>query len=216
MTSFTRTYDSEVRMASRIQDDKLSAHISKCQQKAIELGASDTKIISIETLSIEDHIIEMCKPRLCEGYGKSANCPPHVIQPTEAREWIQGYRAALLFKIDVASELLLSEKRFDSFRKVYLMASELETLSIEAGYASSKALAAGSCKPVFCYDVPCEALMDGRECRFPSLSRPSMEALGINVFRLARDVGWEIHLILRDSDPRSVPKGMLAGLLLVS
>jgi predicted metal-binding protein len=216
MASFTRTHDFGVRMVSQIQNDKLRTHLSECQQRAIELGASDTKIISIETISIEDQITEMCKAPLCERYGKSANCPPHVIPPMEAREWIRGYTAALLFKIDVPSQLLLSEERFDSFRKVYLIASELETLSIEAGYAFSKALAAGSCKPIFCYDVPCEALMDGRECRFPSLSRPSMEALGINVFRLAGDVGWEIHPILRDSDPRSVPKGMLAGLLLVS
>jgi len=42
-----------------------------------------------------------------------------------------------------------------------------------------------------------------------------MEALGINVFRLVKDVGWEIHAILRKSDPNDIPSAMLAGLLLV-
>ncbi len=42
-----------------------------------------------------------------------------------------------------------------------------------------------------------------------------MEAVGINVFKLAKDVGWDIYPILRDSDPEAVAKGMLAGLVLV-
>jgi hypothetical protein len=42
-----------------------------------------------------------------------------------------------------------------------------------------------------------------------------MEAVGINVFKLSKDAGWDIHLILKDSDPQAVPNGMLAGLLLL-
>lgn len=54
------------------------------------------------------------------------------------------------------------------------------------------------------------------ECRFPTLARPSMEAVGINVFKLIQDVGWEIYPITRDSDPESIPSGALAGLVLVA
>jgi hypothetical protein len=43
-----------------------------------------------------------------------------------------------------------------------------------------------------------------------------MEAVGINVFKLSKDAGWDIHLILKASDPDTVPKGMLAGLVLLS
>jgi hypothetical protein len=43
-----------------------------------------------------------------------------------------------------------------------------------------------------------------------------MEAVGINVFKLSKDVGWDIYLILKESDPDTVPKGMLAGLVLLS
>ena len=156
------------------QDEKFRAYLRECGKKALELGASDARIISPDMISIEDEIIEMCKAPFCEGYGKSANCPPHVMPPIKARQWIRGFEGALLFKIDVNSRLLLSEDRFDFFRKVYLIASDLEALSIEAGYTLSKGLAAGSCKPVFCYDVPCEVLIHGRKCRFPFLARPSI------------------------------------------
>ncbi|MBK5099947.1 MAG: DUF2284 domain-containing protein [Desulfobacteraceae bacterium] len=203
-------------MTVDIEDDKLRTHIREYQQKAIELGASDAKIISPDMISIEDEIIEMCKAPLCEGYGKSANCPPHVMRPTEARVWIQGFHAAVVFKIDVAPELLLSNERFDSFREVYVISAGLEAFSQDRGYLLSRGLAAGSCRPVFCNNIACAALTDEKQCRYPSLARPSMEALGINVFQLAKNLGWEIHPLLRDSDPKDAPTAMLAGLVLVS
>ena len=188
----------------------------KLKEKALRLGANDARIISIDTIPIEDEIIEMCRAPLCEVYGKSANCPPHVMRPREARKWIKGFRAALLFKIDVAPPVLLSKERFETFRKIYMIASGREVFSIGQGFAISKVLAAGSCKHVFCKDLPCETLTDGAECRYPALARPSMEALGINVFKLVREVGWEIHPILRESDPEAIQSAMLAGLVLVS
>ena len=203
-------------MSSETQDDKLRIYLREYQQKAIELGASDAKIISPDMISIEDEIIEMCKAPLCEGYGKSANCPPHVMRPTEASVWIQGFHAAVVFKIDVAPELLLSNERFDSFREVYVISAGLEAFSQDRGYLLSRGLAAGSCRPVFCNNIACAALTDEKQCRYPSLARPSMEALGINVFQLAKNLGWEIHPLLRDSDPKDAPTAMLAGLVLVS
>ncbi len=195
---------------------KESPRFVKLQREARDLGASDARIIPVDTIPIEDAVVEMCKPHLCKGYGKSANCPPHVMGPTQAREWIEKYETALFFKIDVPPQVLLSEDRFKTFKNVYMIASKLEVSAREGGFPRAKGLAAGSCKPVFCMKRPCEALLDGGECRYPLLARPSMEALGINVFKLAKDVGWEIHLILKGSDPQVVPKGMLAGLILVS
>ena len=196
-------------------DNEVQAHLLRLKEEAIALGASDVRIIPADMVSIEDEIIEMCRPPFCEGYGQSANCPPHVMSPKEARQWIRPYHVALLFKIDVSPGVLFSEQGLEVFKKVFLISAGLEELSVGLGYALSKGLTAGSCKNVFCRDIPCEALINERECRYPSLARPSMEALGINVFRLVKDVGWEIHTILRDSDPNDIPSAMLAGLLLV-
>ncbi len=188
----------------------------KLQKKAVEMGAGDAKIISVDRIPVEDEVVEMCKAHLCKGYGKSVNCPPHVMGPGQAREWIEKYERALFFKIDVSPQVLLSEDRFETFKTVYMIASRLEASAIEEGFPLAKGLAAGSCKPVFCKGRACDALMHQGECRYPSLARPSMEALGINVFKLSRDVGWDIYTILKDSDPETVPKGMLAGLILLS
>ena len=196
-------------------DNGVNDHLLRLKKEAIALGASDVRIISADAISIEDEIIEMCRPPYCEQYGKSANCPPHVMTPEDARQWIRPYHSALIFKIDVSPRVLFSKQGLEIFKKIFLISARLEELSVEQGHAFSKGLAAGSCKSVFCRDIPCDALIKGRKCRYPSLARPSMEALGINVFRLAKDVGWEIHAILRKSDPDDIPSAMLAGLLLV-
>ena len=39
--------------------------------------------------------------------------------------------------------------------------------------------------------------------------------VGINVFKLVRGVGWEIHKISKDRDPATFPNGILVGMLLV-
>jgi predicted metal-binding protein len=136
--------------------------------------------------------------------------------PGQAREWIEKYKTALFFKIDVSPQILLSEDRFETFKSVYMIASKLEASARDEGFQLARGLAAGSCKPVFCKGRTCEALTEEGECSYPSLARPSMEAVGINVFTLSRDVGWDIYLILKASDPDTVPKGMLAGLVLLS
>lgn len=195
---------------------KENHRLVKLQKKAVELGASDAKIIPVDRIPVEDEVVEMCKAHLCKGFGKSANCPPHVMGPGQVREWIEKYETALFFKLDVSPQVLLSEDRFETFKTVYMIASRLEASAREEGFPLAKGLAAGSCKPVFCKGRTCDALMDEGECRYPSLARPSMEAVGINVFKLSKDAGWDIHIILKDSDPEAVPKGMLAGLILLS
>lgn len=190
--------------------------LEELKRNALELGANDAKIISTDIIAIQDEIIELCQEPLCEGFGTSINCPPYAMKPAEFREEIKQYQHAILFKTDVSPETLLSENRHEAFGKIHEIVTQLESLSIQGGYSESRGLAAGSCKPVFCPDYECQALIDGASCRYDDLARPSMEALGINVFKLIEDVGWEIHHLTSESDPVSVPGGVLAGLVLVA
>jgi predicted metal-binding protein len=182
---------------------------------AKSLGATDAKVVSPATISVKDEIIELCKEPLCESYGKSINCPPHTMKPRMFRSRLYNYKNAILFKIDVPTEILLSERRFKKFRKIYHIAVQLEAIAIEAGFKQSRAFAAGSCKPVFCPEYQCQALLAESSCRYPDSARPSMEAVGIDVFKLIGDVGWQISRINVNSNPESTPYGLLTGLVLV-
>ena len=136
--------------------------------------------------------------------------------PKETRTFVNQFSKALVFKTDVETEILMSEQQHDAFRIIYRIAAKLETHAVDSGYKNAKALAAGSCLPVFCKDKKCRVIEDRKECRYPMLARPSMEAVGMNVFKLIQDAGWEIYPITRHSDPSAVPSGVLAGLVLVA
>jgi predicted metal-binding protein len=193
----------------------VNSPVAELRERAIELGASDAKVIPASMIPIQDEVLEMCRAPRCDGYGLSANCPPHSMTPADTRALVIQYEWAVLFKVDVAPDLLLSKDRFKAFKRIFEMAAQLEAQAVKMGYSRARGFAAGSCKPVFCREVECRVLAQGEECRVPTLARSSMEAVGINVFELVRQVGWEIHKLLRKSDPDSVPSGMLAGLILV-
>ncbi len=182
--------------------------------KAIRLGASDAKVIRTNGIIIEPHLVELCKPPGCQGYGKCANCPPHAMGPQEARAMIESHTWALLFKIDLPPESLLSESHHREFRKVFMISGALEQAARQLGLASPYGLGAGSCKVAFCNGVPC-AQLQAKPCLYPKVARPSPEAIGINLFKLASLVGWPIHRIGRDSDPKKIPSAMLMGMVIV-
>lgn len=182
---------------------------------AIHFGATDARIISTDMIPIEDQVIELCKDPLCESYGNCRNCPPRAMPPSEFRRYIRQYEHALIFKVDVAPKVLLSDENIKAFRMIYEIIAQLKKLAVKAGLKRSVGLAAGSCKAVFCSQDDCPALIDRNTCRYPLLARPSMEAVGINVFKLIEYVGWKIYKITRDSNPETIPSGMLSGLVLV-
>ncbi|MBW2093797.1 MAG: DUF2284 domain-containing protein [Deltaproteobacteria bacterium] len=184
-------------------------------EEAMRFGASDARVIRAADIPVEDAIVEMCGPPGCDGYGKSANCPPFAMTPEEARIWISRFDRAVFFKIDVEPELLFSPAQFKPFEDIFGIVSRLEHRAMEWGWKDVTGLGAGSCKPVFCPDAPCAALADGGKCRFPDLARPSMEAIGINVFKLAESVGWPIYHITRDTDPMEISSALLAGIVIV-
>jgi predicted metal-binding protein len=187
----------------------------KLKASAQELGASDAKIISTKIIPIENEIIDFCKDPLCESYGKSFYCPPYAMNPQKTKALISDYDDALIFKINVSTKILLSQARFNEFRRIFEITAHLELFAIEIGFSRSRGFAAGSCKPVFCPEYQCQALVNGKTCRYSDKARPSMEAVGINVFKLVSRIGWEIKKITESSDPEVLRKGILVGLVLV-
>ncbi|MEW6615710.1 MAG: DUF2284 domain-containing protein [Thermodesulfobacteriota bacterium] len=190
--------------------------VDKLIQHAINLGVSDAKIVSVEAISVEDHLAKMCEEPRCDGYGQTINCPPHVMKPDRFREYIGQYKLALVFKLDVPTEILLTDDRLDVARIIHETAATIEQFAINDGHTNSKGLAAGSCKRIFCsgYDECC-ALNEGVYCRFPDLARPSLSGLGVNFFKLSKVLGWQISKITKDSNPDDVPMGMMAGMVLI-
>lgn len=185
-------------------------------QVARELGADDAQVVSTEHVVAEDSLADICRESQQDCYGLSVNCPPHVSGPSGFRKLLENYDQALIFKIDVPTDVLMTEGRRDVFRKIQEIAAGIETSAVEMGSIDSKAFAGGSCKLLFCQDHDdCRVLTEGKECRHPSKARPSMSGFGINVGKLMKAAGWRMERITSETDPDSVPMGMVCGMVLV-
>ncbi|HEY5532191.1 MAG TPA: DUF2284 domain-containing protein [Candidatus Anoxymicrobiaceae bacterium] len=187
--------------------------LRKLTEKALELGATDPRLIAASDVPIEDNIVELCFPPQCDGYDQCANCPPHVMSPAEFRGVLAGYRHALLFKIEAPMEILFSDERDHVGRLVQETAAKLECFAREMGFTNSRALAGDCCKRLFCYRFDrCNVLSTGGPCRNPDKARTSMSGVGVNFNRLNRALGWQMATGRAEGEE---PIGMMAGMVLI-
>jgi predicted metal-binding protein len=203
-------------MKKNSHEKNTKSALKKLTQLACQLGASDAKAIFTTEISVEDSLANLCREPGCENYGLSASCPPHVAGPDGFRKLIDDFDHAVFFKIDVPSEILLSDERRDIFRLLHEIAAGIEQAAIKMGFNDSSAYAGGSCKQIFCRDHPrCRVIAKNEECRNPLLAQPSMSGFGINVLKLKKAVGWISKKTLQDIDPDTVSMETVCGLILI-
>ena len=188
----------------------------KLIQLARSLGATEAGLIASTEISIEDHLAGFCREPGCEKYGLSASCPPHVGGPSELRELVKTLAQALVFKIDLPTEILLSSDRREVMQLVHEIAARVEAAACSMGAVRSRAFAGGSCKSIFCHDLPdCQVVDAGGPCRNPGLARPSMSGFGINVAKLLEKAGWQMWRADDDDQANRESMGTVAGLVLI-
>jgi predicted metal-binding protein len=190
--------------------------LEKLTQLACQLGASDANAICTDDISVEDDLANLCREPGCENYGLSASCPPYVEGPAGFRKLLKTFEHAVVFKIDVPSEILFSEERRYIFRLLHEIAASVERSAIEMGFHDSNAYAGGSCKQIFCWKHPdCRVISENGECRNLLLARPSMSGFGINVLKLKEAAGWMSDSTPRKTDPDKIPMETVCGLILI-
>jgi len=200
---------------NRVQH-KIQMDLNELIRLACRLGASDAAVIAASEISIEDDLATLCQDPQCENYGLSTSCPPHVAGPDGFRKFQKTFQQAVVFKIDVATEILLSSQRGEIFQLLHEIAADIEQAAVGMGYAHAKGFAGGSCKNLFCRDqADCRVLAQGGACRHPHRARQSMSGFGINVAKLMQAAGWQMDKIIRETDPDDVPMGSVSGLVLV-
>ncbi len=203
-----------------MNEAQLSSDLEKYRLRAIELGASNARIVKAEEIPVDERIPMKCQIPRCFGYGAGAQCPPNTMKPAELRELLKKYESAVFFIKDIPSEVIVRDKatikeRVDAYQQMYTMVSEIESAAFYDGHYLAVGFAAGSCRHTLCGQLPdCQA-MKGDKCRFSLKSRPSMEAVGIDVYKMVALAGWDIYPIGSGAKVQDVPKGTLAGIVIV-
>lgn len=212
LTPLFQTVPSSSRETAPLTEAALDALV----RLARDMGASAAAHLPADAIVVEDELAGYCLPPQCPGYGTAANCPPHTGGPDGFRRFVRDFRRALVLKIDVPTEILLSHQRKEIQRLLHEIAAGIEQAARRAGFPRARAFAGGCCKEIFCFDHPaCRVLAAGGPCRHAEHSRPSMSGFGINVTRLMDAAGWPMQRITRDTGPDDVPMGTVSAMVLI-
>jgi predicted metal-binding protein len=203
-----------------MQAGRLPQDLERYRELALKLGATQAKILPAAEIPVDERITLKCRIPRCFGYGASAHCPPNTMKPAELKDLLQKYHWAVLFTLEVPPGVIVRDKttikeRVAAYQQVYKIVNEVESAAFYDGHYLAFGFAAGSCRHTFCgQQEGCQA-MEGKRCRFALKSRPSMEAVGIDVYHMVAQAGWDIYPIGSDAKPEDMPKGTLAGIVIV-
>ncbi|MGA2332906.1 MAG: DUF2284 domain-containing protein [Syntrophales bacterium] len=201
--------------AARLPED-----LERYKVKAMELGATRAAIVSVKEIPVDERIVLKCQIPRCFGYGTSVHCPPHTLKPAELRDILKGFQWAVFFALDVPPEVIVRDRatikeREAAYRKIFEIVGEIESMAFYDGHYLAFGFAAGSCRHTFCSQQESCQAMEGKRCRISLRSRPSMEAVGIDVYKMAAATGWDIYPIGSNAKPEEISKGTLAGIIII-
>lgn len=186
-------------------------------QYALQSGADRAVIVSAGEIVIDAALADKCREPRCPNYGLAKSCPPHVAGPAALKEQLTTFHQAILFKIEVPSEILFTSQRREVFQQLHKAASGLERAALQAGFSRAQGYAGGSCREIFCHEhADCPALSENGECRHPQYARPSMSGFGIDVAGLFETAGWALRLAANHrSDSAAAETADICGLVLI-
>jgi len=184
---------------------------------AKEFGATNVASLDARDVVVDERVRLKCSVPVCDDYGLNLMCPPNVMSVHGFREMLAKYNHAILIQIkspippemmeelqkaeDVAA-LYKSAKFLDSYRKTFdpvklklhRIVHKVEAQAFALGYRFATGFTAGSCK--LCKE--CVAISSHEPCRQPFRARPSMEAVGIDVFKTAENAGLPFEIPPKD------------------
>lgn len=185
-------------------------------QTALDMGATQALIIPAESVVVDSGLADMCHNPKCINYGLSKSCPPHVAGPQAFKEQLREFTYAIVFKIDIPSEILYSTQNLELFQLLHEIAARVDRAAIDMGFPAARGYAGNSCKKVFCHDfLECRALHEDGQCRNPDRARASMSGYGVNVNKLYQAAGWQIKNHAQENEEGSTKTSSICGLVLI-
>ena len=177
------------------------------RKRALELGASDAKVIPAKKVVVEDRVVLKCKVG-CNNYGKTLACPPYTPSAEEFRKIVSEYSYALFMKFtskaqadpELQKNLSISDtstlpkevkEKVDKFwaswkddkKEMLTSVVKLEKEAMRSGYSLAIAFVSGHCQL-------CDKCQTGtRICVHPDMARYSEDAVGVNVKKTAKNAG---------------------------
>lgn len=203
------------KITGNIDRDVLHHDLERYRHRAIERGATDAKIITTDKIYIDERVRMKCINPRCDNYGFCANCPPHVPDLEFVRMVVGLFSYALFFTIDIPGTALDEDNRKTALQ-VSRLVSEIESQAYYDGHYLAVGFCGAACRGTLCPGhQECLALKPGETCRFSFKARPTMHGVGMDVFKMAAEAGWDIYPVGMSTKPDDVPSVSNLGLILI-
>ena len=209
------------KILEKISEEQLQQDLEKYRQRAIKLGATDAKIITMDKVVIDERVLAKCTYPKCPGYGTNVNCPPYAMSLDQVRKVVNNFSYAIFIKLDVPSKHTAGREAIDKNlsmpyrRKLSEIVAKIEAEAFYDGYHLALGFGSGTCKALFCPDNECRALVMGQPCPHRLKARSPMEGVGMDVYTMAAKAGWDIYPIGDNTLPSEVPHGLRLGLVFI-
>jgi len=194
-------------------EEQLLTDLDRYCVLATDLGATDAKVIRAADIVIDERVRGKCRYPTCPSYNTNMNCPPYTMAVDEFRILVSRYSYAVFFKVDVYTGKLEDFERVTN-STITNIVWKLESAAFYDGYYLATGFGATNCKEIFCRNLECAALA-GKGCRHPFKARPGMHGMGIDVLRMAVNVGWEVYPLGTSANVADVPHMTSMGLVLI-
>jgi len=123
----------------------------------------------------------------CPDYGKSGTCPPNTPPVDECERFFRDYSTAVIFHFE--KTVAKPEDRHEWTRGIDRRLSDLERDVFLAGHVKAFLLFMDTCN--LC--APCSGKR--AECKDPKRSRPSPDAMAVDVFTTILRAGYPIEVL---------------------
>lgn len=201
------------------------------EKTALKLGCSDAKAIPSDQIVVEDRVRLRCMIG-CPTYGKNLKCPPYTPSVKEFRDIVNEYDFAMLVKLkvpEISRELEQKYKQpakneefrlwnrvrdtkfekqiWSDFSEIYktmlTVLLELEKAAFNQGCPLATSFFGGKC-------ILCEKCnIESGVCMNPLMARYSSEAMGVNLFKTAENVGMDLKFHKEDITAPITPMAIL-------
>lgn len=183
--------------------DQTGDTLALLTDKAKELGADAAVVISADDVVVDERVRLKCAVPVCEGYGQYLHCPPNIMSVQEFRTVLARYSTAMVVQVVSGSSSAdldgegLADKRISELEELYhgdanrmlgKVVTRLEAEAFKAGFPYATGFSGGLC--LLC--PSCVGVSSGEPCRHPYEARPSMEGVGIDVYKTAERAGLKM------------------------
>ena len=153
-------------------------------------GFADFRWLAPENIVVAQWVRMICLFG-CPEYGRNASCPPYAPAVPECERFFREYHRAVVFHIPHHCSI----QAYDEWaRKINRDLIKLERSVFLAGYQKAFMLLIDAC------NLCSKCSGDKVKCNNPKSSRPTVEALAVDVYATVRNVDYPIQVLASEQE----------------